>query len=88
MIVQAILDFFRDIVVNWISGISALVSPDAAESAGAAISGVGGSIASLLWLFLDPSVYVVAVGAFGAFLLVVVLTQLVAIIGRRGAAGK
>lgn len=88
MITQGILDYFRDIIQSWIAGIGVLVDPSSAQDAAAAISGVGGQIGALLWLFLDATVYLVAVGLFGVYIGVLVVTQLVAMVGRRMAPGK
>lgn len=85
VITQAFFDFVRDILVNWISGITTLFDPSAAESAGAAIGSAGAATGAALWLILDPTLFGVAVGIFGTYLVVWLVTSLVAIFGRRAA---
>lgn len=83
MITQGILDFFRDVVVNWIAGLSVLVAPVDAAGAGAAIGGVASGGGAVLWTFIDPNWWSTITAAFGAWLVVWLATALVAILGRR-----
>lgn len=84
MISQAIMDFFRDIIVSWISGITTLFDPASAEAAGAAIGGAGAVSSRILWLVFDPGLFGVAVALFGSYLTVWLVTALIAVFGRRG----
>lgn len=85
MIVQAIIDFFRDVIVNWLSGMSGLTGGINPAEAGAAIGGVAAQAGHVLALFVSPGVWPAIVGAWTVFLSVWVITGLVAIIARRGA---
>lgn len=83
MITQSIIDFFRDLIVSWVSGFNSLLGGIDAESAGAAVGGVADSAGHFLALFIDPSVWPGIVTAWASWLAVWLVTGIVAIIGRR-----
>lgn len=85
MIIQAILDFVRDVVVNWVAGVAAIAQGAGASAAGAAIGGVAAQAGHFLALFIAPGVWPAIVVAWGVFLTVWLATGLVAIVARRGA---
>lgn len=85
MIIQAVLDFVRDVIVNWISGVASLASGAGASAAGAAIGGVAAQAGHFLALFVSPGVWPAVVTAWGVFLTVWLGTGLVAIVARRNA---
>lgn len=84
MIIQAIMDFFRDIIVNWISGFADIASAIGAGDAGTAVGGVAAQAGHVIALFVSPGVWPAIVGAWGVWLAVWTATGLVAIIARRG----
>jgi len=84
MITQAVLDFFRDVIVNWVSGVNSLMSGVDAGSAGAAIGGVAGQAGHFLALFISNGVWPAILAAWGVWLAVWLSTGLIAIISRRG----
>lgn len=86
MITQGILDFFRDVLVNWISGLGSLLAGVDAGAAGAAIGGVAAQAGHFLALFIANSVWGPILAAWGAWLSVWLATGLIAIISRRGKA--
>lgn len=85
MIGQAVLDFFRDVVLNWISGLDSLLGAIDAAAAGAAVGGGAAGAGHFLALFILPSMWGGIVAAWGAWLTVWLVTGLIGIIGRRGA---
>lgn len=84
MITQWLLNFFRDIVVNWLSGMGTLLGGVDAHAAGAAIGGVAAQAGHFLGLFIAPGVWPAIVAAWGVWLAAWLVTGLVAIISRRG----
>ncbi len=87
MIAQALMDFFRDVLVNWINGWNGLLAGVDATAAGAAIGGVAAQAGHFLALFIDNGVWVIGiVPAWLAWLAVWLATGLIAIISRRGKA--
>lgn len=85
MIFQGVMDFIRDIIVNWISGVSTIAQGAGAGAAGAAIGGVAAQAGHFIALFISPGVWPAMVTAWGVFLTVWLATGLVAIIARRNA---
>lgn len=85
MIIQAILDFFRDIVVNWITGLGGIANDVGAEAAGAALGGVAAQSGHFLALFISPSVWPFIVAAWAVFFSTWLSTALIAMFARRGA---
>lgn len=83
MIIQAIMDFFRDVVVNWINGFGSITGGLDPAEAGSAIGGAAGGAGHFLALFISPSVWPAVAGAWGVWLAAWITTGLVAIIGRR-----
>lgn len=83
MIIQALLDFFRDAVLNWVSGIGSLAAGMGASSAGAAIGGVAGQAGHFLALFISPGVWPAMVTTWFVWLTVWLTTGAVAIVARR-----
>lgn len=86
MIGQAILDFFRDVVANWVSGFDSLLRGIDAAAAGAAVGGGAAGAGHFLALFIAPAWWGTIVGAWAAWMGVWLVTGLVAIIARRGKA--
>lgn len=86
MITQSLLDFFRDVVVNWINGWNGLLVGVDPGAAGAAIGGVAAQAGHFLALFISNSVWTPIVAAWGAWLTVWLATGLIAIVSRRGKA--
>lgn len=84
MITQAILDFVRDIVQNWVTGAGALLLGIDADSAGAAVGGVAGSAGHFLALFIAPGVWGAIIAAWGTWIAIWLATGLIAIVARRG----
>lgn len=84
MITQAIMDFIRDMVVNWISGVNDLSSGVDVLAAGSSIGGVSGQAGHFLALFISPGVWPVIVSAWGVWMAVWLATGLIAIFSRRG----
>ena len=85
MIVQGFLDFLRDVVLNWVSGVGTLAAGMGAGSAGAAIGGVAAQAGHFLALFISPGVWPAVVTAWGIWLLLWVATGAIAIVARRNA---
>lgn len=83
MIIQAVLDFLRDAVTNWISGFGTLAAGVGAGAAGAAIGGVAAQAGRFLALFISPGVWPVMVGTWVVWLSVWLTTGAVAIFARR-----
>lgn len=83
MITQGLLDFIRDVVVNWLTGLGVLVAPLDAAGAGAAIGGAASGGSAILWLIIDPGWWGTVTAAFGLWLAVWLATSLIAIVGRR-----
>lgn len=86
MLGQAILDFFRDIVLNWIAGFDNLLGGIDAASAGGAIGGAAADSGHFIALFVSPGMWGGVVAAWLAWLGVWLATGLIAIISRRGKA--
>lgn len=86
MITQSILDFFRDVIVNWINGMNSMLSGVDAGAAGAAIGGVAAQAGHFLALFISNSVWGAIVAAWLAWLALWLTTGLIAIFSRRGKA--
>lgn len=84
MIIQGLLDFVRDVVVTWISGVQTIAGGIDPGAAGAAIGGVAAQAGHFLALFISPGVWPVMVAAWGVWLVVWLATGLVAIVARRG----
>ena len=85
MITQSVLDFFRDVVANWISGISSLTSGVDIGGAASAIGSVASQAGHFLALFIAGSVWPAIISAWGVWILVWLTTGAIAIISRRGA---
>lgn len=83
MIIQTIIDFFRDVVVNWIAGMNSTTAGINPEAAGSAIGGAAAGGGHFLALFIGPDVWGAIVTTWGIWLAVWITTALVAIIGRR-----
>lgn len=86
MIPQAIMDLFRDLVVTIIIGISLPFGDINAIDAGAGLGSATALAGRLLALFIDPGMWGVILGSFGAFLTVFGVTGIIAIFARRGTA--
>lgn len=86
MITQAVLDFVRDMFVNWISGFDSLLTGIDAAAAGAAIGAAASNAGHLLALFIDPGWWSTILAAWTAWIGVWLITGLIAIIARRGKA--
>lgn len=86
MITQALLDFFRDVIVNWINGVNSLMVGIDAAAAGAAIGGVAAAAGRLLALFVTNSGWLVILATWGVWMAVWLTTGLIAIVSRRGKA--
>jgi hypothetical protein len=84
MITQAIMDFFRDLIVNWVSGMNTLTAGLNPGAAGAAIGGVAANAGHFLALFISSAVWGVLMSALGVWFAVWLVTGLVAIVSRRG----
>lgn len=84
MITQSILDFFRDLVLNWVTGVGDIAHGVGAGAAGAAIGGVAAQAGHFLALFISPGVWPSIVTAWGIWLAVWLTTGLIAIVARRG----
>jgi len=84
MIIQALIDFFRDVFVNWLTGLNGLLTGVDPEEAGTAIGSVAASAAHILALFISPGVWGAVVTTWGIWLTVWLATALIAIIARRG----
>lgn len=83
MIIQAILDFFRDGVVNWLRGINIMLEGIPAQAAGAAIGGVADNAGHVLSLFISNDVWPGIATTWGVWMGVWLTTGLIAIIARR-----
>jgi len=86
MIWQSVLDFLRDTIVNWISGMNDLFDGAGFTTAGEAVGGAAADAGHFLALFVGGSGWAAAVSAFGAYTLVWLTTGLIAIVARRGTA--
>lgn len=84
LIVQTVLDFFRDSLVTWIGGLTTAAAGLNLRAAGAAVGGVAAQAGHFLALFVSPGVWGAVSAAWGVWLSVWALTALVAIIARRG----
>lgn len=85
MITQGILDFLRDVIVNWITGLGPATEGIGAAQAGAAIGGVAGQAGHFIALFVAPSVWPFVVTAWGVWFATWLTTAVVAMFMRRGA---
>lgn len=83
MITQAVLDFVRDFLLNWVSGFGSIAAGMGAGAAGSAVGAVAAQAGRLLALFIAPSVWPSILVAFGVFLLVWLSTGVIAIFARR-----
>lgn len=83
MIIQALLDFIRDAVLNWVSGVGSIASGMGAGPAGAAIGGVAGQAGHFLALFVSPGVWPSMVTTWVVWLGVWLTTGAIAIVARR-----
>lgn len=83
MIVQAILDFFRDVVVNWIAGLNSLTTGVDTTAAGEGIGSAAAGAGHVLALFIDAGLWPYIVATWTVFLGLWLTTGLIAIIGRR-----
>lgn len=86
MIGQSIFDFFRDIILSWVSGMNTLMANIDAHGAGVAIGAASGQAGHFLALFISSGMWGGVLTAFGVWNAVWLITGLVAIIARRGAA--
>ena len=85
MIIQAVLDFFRDVTLNWVSGFGSIAAGLGSQAAGAAIGGAAAQAGHFLALFVAPGVWGALVAAWGVWLAVWLTTGLIAIFARRNA---
>lgn len=83
MIIQAVLDFLRDVILNWISGVGSLAAGIGSQAAGAAIGGAAAQAGHFLALFVASGVWGALVAAWGVWLGVWLTTGMVAIFARR-----
>lgn len=83
MITQALLDFLRDVVVNWITGTDSLMQGVDAGAAGAALGGVAALGGHVLALFVANSVWPAILSTWAVWLSVWLATGLIAIFSRR-----
>lgn len=83
MITQGFLDFIRNTLLNWFSGLSTLAGPDQWQEVGAAIRGGTSGVGSFLSLLFTNSGWGWVLGTYGLFLTVWLGSSLVAIVGRR-----
>lgn len=86
MIGQGLLDFFRDVLLNWLSGFDSLLNGINAAQAGGAVGGAAAQSGHFLALFIAPGMWGGIVAAWLAWLGVWLTTGLVAIFARRGKA--
>lgn len=84
MILQNIMDWFRDIIVGWMSGINDLMSGFASGAAGSGLGGAMTQAGHVLALFISPGVWGAVFAAWAAWLGVWSVTGLIAVIARRG----
>lgn len=87
MIVQSVIDFIRDVLVNWLVGINGLIDLGSAQGAAAGFGGAALAVSRILALFLDSAFWGGFVALFVTFLAVWAITALIAIVGRRAAGG-
>lgn len=86
MITQSVMDFLRDIVVNWISGIGTIFAGIDMTAAGAAVGGAAAQASHFIALFIAPAVWPAVVAAWGVFMAITLTTAAIAIFTRRGKA--
>lgn len=85
MIIQSMLDFFRDLFATWVDGVSSLIPGDVAVAAGEGLGAAAGAVSRVLALFVSPTLWPSVLSMFSTFLVVFFLTALIAIVSRRGA---
>lgn len=86
MITQAVLDWFRDVLANWVSGVGTLVDSVGGNGAAAFIGGAAVNATHFLALFLSSVSWAALLSAFGAYVLIFLATGIIAIVARRGTA--
>lgn len=85
MITQAILDFFRDALINWFSGFDSIMNGIDMAGAGSALGNGAAGAGHLLALFILPSMWGGVLAAWATWAAIWIVTALVGIIGRRNA---
>lgn len=83
MIIQAILDFFRDALVNWLSGVGSLVDAVGGTGTAAFVGSSVGDATHFLALFIGSVAWAALLSAFGAYVVLFLATGVIAIFTRR-----
>lgn len=83
MITQAVLDFFRGILVSWLQGANQLANGIDATGAGNAVGSVTAQAGHVIFLVVSPDVWGAVATAWAVWIAVWLTTALIAIIGRR-----
>lgn len=86
MIPQLLMDWLRDVIAQWLSGLNDLLSGFASAAAGSGLGGAMTQAGHVLALFISPGVWGAVFAAWGTWLGVWSVTGLIAIIARRGTA--
>lgn len=83
MIFQGFLDWFRDVQVNWLSGLNSMMDAVGADTAASAVGAAGAGAGRFLALFIGNGSWPAVLSAFGAYALVWLATGLIAVVSRR-----
>lgn len=86
MILQALLDWFRDVMVNFLTGWNDIVDAAGFTTAGAAVGGAAVGAGHFLALFIGAASFAVIGTAFTTYVGVWLVTGLMAVVSRRGTA--
>lgn len=84
MIPQILMDWFRDVVLNFLNLMDSMLGGIDFEGAAGAIGGVSQQASHVLALFISPGVWPAIATAWAAWLAIWGITGLVAIVARRG----
>ena len=84
MIPQGLLDFVRDLFLNWWTGFNSLFTTLGASSAGAAVGSSVANAGHFIALFIGNVGWSALVAAFGAYCTIWLATAGIAIVARRG----
>lgn len=86
MITQGILDFFRDVQANFISGFGSLVDGVGGPGAAAYVASAFGNASHFVALFVSSVAWAALLASFGSYVFIWLASGIIAIFARRGTA--
>lgn len=84
MIIQGILDFFRDVGANFLTGVGVMIDNLGGAGAAQYIGHAFGNAGHFVALFISSVAWAALVSAFGAYVTLFLATGVIAIFTRRG----